>query len=103
MTEKCFDCDKPATLVNYTQFAGTHYWCDEHVPPEDRDDCIPYIPGRVEQYNKHHENLQAFINALNWATQQSLDIEWLDAFLVDYVETTDILESITYANREWDL
>ena len=37
----CFRCDQPATLVNHTQFAGTHYWCDEHVPPEDRADCSP--------------------------------------------------------------
>jgi hypothetical protein len=41
MTEKCFQCDKPATLVNHTQFAGTHYWCAEHVPAEDRPDCTP--------------------------------------------------------------
>ena len=38
---KCFNCDKPATLVNHTQFAGTHYWCDEHVPAEDKQDCTP--------------------------------------------------------------
>lgn len=38
---KCFDCNEPATLVNYTQFAGTHYWCDAHVPPGDRADCTP--------------------------------------------------------------
>ena len=43
---KCFECDKPATLVNHTQFSGTHYWCDEHVPPEDRADCTPIEPAK---------------------------------------------------------
>lgn len=38
---KCFTCNQPATLVNHTQHAGTHYWCDAHVPPEDRVDCTP--------------------------------------------------------------
>ena len=38
---KCFGCDKPATLVNHTQFAGTHYWCNDCVPPEDIPDCTP--------------------------------------------------------------
>ena len=38
---KCFECDKPATLVNHTQFAGTHYWCDQCVPPDDKADCTP--------------------------------------------------------------
>lgn len=41
---KCFDCDQPATLVNHTQFAGTHYWCEAHVPPEDRSDCEQLKP-----------------------------------------------------------
>jgi len=41
---KCFRCDKPATLVNHTQHAGTHYWCDAHVPQEDRDECTPIPP-----------------------------------------------------------
>ena len=41
MTEKCFSCSKPATLVNSTQFAGTHYWCDGCVPTEDLADCDP--------------------------------------------------------------
>ena len=38
---KCMQCDQPATLQNTTQFAGTHYWCDAHVPTEDRADCTP--------------------------------------------------------------
>ena len=43
---KCFNCDNPATLVNHTQFAGTHYWCDEHVPPDDLADCTPIEPAK---------------------------------------------------------
>ena len=37
----CINCTNPATLVNHTQFAGTHHWCDTCVPKEDRDECIP--------------------------------------------------------------
>ena len=40
---KCFSCDKPATYENHTQFAGTHYWCADHVPLEDLPDCTPII------------------------------------------------------------
>jgi hypothetical protein len=29
--EKCFDCDEEAIWVNHTQFAGSHYYCDEHA------------------------------------------------------------------------
>lgn len=37
----CFSCNQPATLVNHTQFAGTHYWCRDCVAPEDLADCEP--------------------------------------------------------------
>ena len=40
---KCFSCDKPALYENHTQFAGTHYWCADHVPLEDLKDCSPII------------------------------------------------------------
>lgn len=36
---KCMNCDQPATLVNHTQFAGTHYWCQTCVPQTDLQDC----------------------------------------------------------------
>ena len=36
---KCMNCPKPATLVNHTQFAGIHYWCNQCVPKEDFKDC----------------------------------------------------------------
>ena len=48
---KCFECDKPATLQNHTQFAGTHYWCDAHVPPEDRADCTTISSAEVNPAN----------------------------------------------------
>lgn len=38
---KCFNCDKPATVFNNTQFAGKHYWCNQHIPFEDLQDCVP--------------------------------------------------------------
>ena len=44
MNNECMRCNQPATLVNHTQFAGTHYWCDAHVPPDDRDECTPIPP-----------------------------------------------------------
>lgn len=33
------NCNQPATLVNHTQFAGTHYWCLNCVPQSDLADC----------------------------------------------------------------
>lgn len=33
--EKCFECDEPATWVRHTQFAGDHYYCDEHAHEEE--------------------------------------------------------------------
>jgi hypothetical protein len=35
MSEKCFECDKPAEWVRYTQFAGNHYFCEEHARQEE--------------------------------------------------------------------
>ena len=52
----CMQCDQPATLVNHTQFAGTHYWCDAHVPPDDRDECTPI--RNTQQSTNHHTNLE---------------------------------------------
>lgn len=35
MTEiKCYWCDKPATWMRYTQFAGNHPFCDKHAEME---------------------------------------------------------------------
>ena len=35
MTEiKCYWCDKPATWMRYTQFAGNHPFCDMHAELE---------------------------------------------------------------------
>ena len=35
MTEiKCYWCDKPATWMRYTQFAGNHPFCDKHAELE---------------------------------------------------------------------
>lgn len=38
--ETCMNCDNPARYVNHTQHAGTHYWCEQCVPPEDKPECI---------------------------------------------------------------
>ena len=35
---QCMSCDRPARYINHTQFSGTHYWCADHVDPQD----IPY-------------------------------------------------------------
>lgn len=32
--EKCFDCNKEAIWVRYTQFSGDHYFCDKHARQE---------------------------------------------------------------------
>ena len=37
--EKCMNCTNPARYVNHTQFAGTHYWCEQCVPAEDKLEC----------------------------------------------------------------
>jgi len=31
---KCYWCDKPATWMRYTQFAGNHPFCDKHAELE---------------------------------------------------------------------
>ena len=31
----CLECGKPACWVRMTQFAGDHYFCDEHARKED--------------------------------------------------------------------
>lgn len=49
---KCMNCSKPATLVNHTQFAGTHYWCAECVPQEDKTDCTELKPCPEEPTTK---------------------------------------------------
>lgn len=49
---KCFSCDKPATLQNHTQFGGTHYWCQDHVPLEDLQDCTPIITTAAKEFVK---------------------------------------------------
>ena len=37
--EKCMNCENPARYVNHTQHAGTHYWCEQCVPQEDKLEC----------------------------------------------------------------
>lgn len=32
--ERCFECARPAEWVRHTQFAGDHYYCDEHAKLE---------------------------------------------------------------------
>jgi hypothetical protein len=32
--DKCAFCDKPAQWVRATQFAGNHFFCDEHAKKE---------------------------------------------------------------------
>jgi hypothetical protein len=34
MKEKCIECEKPATWVRSTQFAGDHPYCEEHAQLE---------------------------------------------------------------------
>lgn len=31
MTEKCLECNEPATWTRSTQFAGDHPYCDKHA------------------------------------------------------------------------
>lgn len=49
---KCFNCDQSATLVNHTQFAGIHYWCETCVPKEDLADCAELWPNKSELTTK---------------------------------------------------
>ena len=61
--------------------------------------------------NSHFENfprpensdLKRFFEALNAARQYGLHYEFMEFFLLDYKHNGDILEAISYANREWDL
>ena len=34
LEEKCTDCDLPAKWIRHTQFAGDHFFCDEHAKKE---------------------------------------------------------------------
>ena len=44
MNEQCIVCDKPATWIRYTQFAGDHPFCEEHARQEsDFDDSDSYL------------------------------------------------------------
>ena len=42
----CLTCDKPATHIRFTQFAGNHPYCKEHAEQEpdfnDEDDSYQY-------------------------------------------------------------
>jgi hypothetical protein len=50
------------------------------------------------------QELQRFLNNLDWAEHNDLELEWLNSFFEDYASaTSNILESMAYASREWDL
>ena len=35
LIDTCIECDKPATWVRSTQFAGEHPYCDQHAQEEE--------------------------------------------------------------------
>jgi len=44
MKENCIECEKPATWVRCTQFAGDHPYCEEHARLEsDFNDSDSYL------------------------------------------------------------
>jgi hypothetical protein len=44
MNEQCIMCDKPATWIRYTQFAGDHPFCEGHAQQEsDFNDSDSYL------------------------------------------------------------
>ena len=36
--EKCFICDKEANWLRATQFAGDHYFCEDHAKKKKEED-----------------------------------------------------------------
>ncbi len=55
MSEKCFECTKPAKFVRQTQFAGNHFYCGEHALVEDDfENMIPFF-----QYDRMIQQVEA--------------------------------------------
>lgn len=57
----------------------------------------------VEAYDRRFQDLRSVVDALKYAKDNALDVEWLESFLYSYVQDQDAISAIHYANREWDL
>ena len=54
-------------------------------------------------YDQEFEQVKHLLNLLDLAKHEHLDVEFLHSFLGDYLHTQDIMQSLSYAMREWDL
>ena len=61
------------------------------------------LKQQIEEYDKHFAEINHLIMHIQLARLQHLDIEFLDTFLQDYLQTQNITQSINHALREWDL
>jgi hypothetical protein len=57
MTEKCLECNEPATWTRSTQFAGDHPYCEKHAHQQ-KD-----FHDEPDSYSYWYENIMAGVQS----------------------------------------
>lgn len=64
------------------------------------------FPNKTKQaklYDERFTEVKHLLKLLDLAKHEHLDVEFLDTFLEDYLETHDVMLSLGHAMREWDI
>jgi enoyl-[acyl-carrier-protein] reductase (NADH) len=56
-----------------------------------------------EELQKRYAEINRFLEALAWANECGLKMEFMDSFLQDYEQTKSIPSAVWFAECEWDL
>jgi len=60
-----------------------------------------------EEYNaqcdKEYKEAETLFSCIEHAMKSNMHIEFIMSFLDDFMKTQDVIRSIEYANKEWDL
>lgn len=78
---QCFSCDKEATWVNYTQFAGNHFYCDSCAKEENDFLEMTSISNflKDEERSKKRKNKALLTKMRDMVTAKSTDIRIAEA------------------------
>jgi hypothetical protein len=61
------------------------------------------VEKRIKMEENEINDAKLFIDALAWAKQHGLEIEFFNFFLADIKRGASVEDAIWYANCEWDL